>query len=260
MAKEEPIKFLTEKEWQEKIGIFRSYLSKPNESVWDLSDLMWGRDRYEHIVETPPSKNPANEKFYNRTEFGHWRLKPEWRTLLDKPDRYARIPIHVDPTYEWCVVDGGVFRREYRLWEPQRLCNSCCADQKVVDDVLRVINTPGISDTRKLTSTVNGHFRAVYLKQEEENWKSLRASDEGEWWCKMYADVNWEQHKQKVLRFWDESVHLVAGCLLHHFQVWPEAWMDKLFNSEAVEEEMFEAKRKLEHIKSGGMVYEFDDF
>ena len=258
MSKEQPFKPWNEKEWQDKIGIFRSFLSKPNESVWDLSDLWWGRDRYEHIVEVTPNTNKENEKFYLRTEFGHWRLRPEWRTLLDRPDRYARMPIHIDPTYEWCNSDGGVMRREYRLWEPQRLLNSCTASQAIVDDVLRVINAVGISDTRKLTSTVNGHFRANFLKQEEGEWKSLRMSDEGEWWCKMYAEVNWEQHKQKVLRFWEDSVHLVAGCLLHNFQVWPESWLDKLFDSEAVEEEMFEAKRKLAHIRSGGMIYEFD--
>lgn len=251
--------WMTEKEWQEKIGIFRSYLKKPNESVWELADLKYGRDDYASIKEVPPNKNKENEKYYDRTAFGHWRLKPDWRSLLERPDPWAGIPIHVDPTYEWALEDGGVIRREYILWQPHRLLTSVCCPGPVVDGILAVINQSGMADTRPLTKAINTHFRTIFMPTEEKAWKSLRLSEDGEWWVKNFAEVSWEQHKQKTLNYWDETVHLVAGCLLHHFQVWPECWMNHLHGSQAIEDLFADAKFKIELRKAGGLDFEFAD-
>lgn len=244
-----------EKEWDMHIGIQRSFLRKPNAGEWELSKIVFGRDDYDVLFTTTPEKYPENEKFYFRTDTGHWRMRPNWRTFLSPADPYAKIPIHIDPRFEWVLTDGGIHRKDYVMWEPQDMLNSFMVPGAVIDDMIRTINCTGMPDTRPLSKSVKSHIRTEFIPAMETTWKEKRASS---WWNETYLPVTWEQHRQRMNDFIDDTAHLIAGCLLHHFQVWPDAWLHLLFDNKAVQELFSASNERDARVKSGKLTFDFE--
>lgn len=230
-----------EREFQMKIGIQRSFLNPPNSSVWEISKLMFGRSDYDYLFKTNPEDHPENERFYFRTDTGHWRLKPTWRTFLTPPDRYARIPIYIEPAYTWTKQDGGITRCDYVLYDPQAMQNSFLCNGPVLDNMVRVINAPGMADTRPLSKAVKTHIKTIFLPAMEQGWKEQRNTDA---WDMNFLPVTWDEHRQRINDLLDETCHLISGALLHNFQVWLDVWMPFLFNCPVVEELFAAAKEK----------------
>lgn len=245
-----------EKEWQMHVGIQRQFLKPPNESVWDLAELRFGRSQYEDLFSGKWRK--SHPHLYEETELGHLRVKRGWQKLLEPPDPYACCLLCHDPTWQWSVEDGGVFRKPYELWNPMRLMNSFLSKgSKIVDEVVRIMGEAGLPDTRKLSKTINVHIRTVYLPGEEERWKEQRADQET--WSKFYKPVTWEEHKLKVYRFIEDTAHLIGGACLHHFQVHGDLWRDLLFDCAVLEEQLFDAKLQLERRRLGEMNFDFPE-
>lgn len=223
-------------EWQEHLNIQRQFLTPPNESEWDLSQLRFGKRDYCDITTITPAMNPANEPYWQKykTAFGKgsWRLRPDWQAYLPTPDKYAMKLIHLDPSFDWCVSDGGIARNYYQLWNPTELFASMFGAGLILDIMLKVFSEDLI-DTRPLTQEINYHFRSVHLPAYQDQWLCKREDSQ---WNKWFLPITWDQHKTKATRIFEDSAYLVSGCMLNHMQVWNEEWFPYIIQSPAINE------------------------
>lgn len=243
--------------WNRHLGITRQVLKPPNESEWDIGRLRWGRSLYEEITKANPNKNPANEKYYERvgSSLQHWRLKRGWQQLLTPPDPRALVPLHHDPTWEWCIEDGGIYRQWYALWSPQTLWEGLFNDPEVLDQVIRVMHAPGMFDTRPLSLAINIHFRTVYLPAYEEHFKATRSDEHN--WERWFLPITWEQHKLKALRYFEDAAPIIGGCMVHHYQVWTDDWLPKLIGLPAIEEMYMDVEEEIKRKERGDLLLDF---
>lgn len=195
---------------------FHNYLTPPNEDVIYIRNLRYGRSEYEAERESP-NHNPQNARFFERTRRGSWALRLDWRELVNDP--YALLPMYTDPTREW--VEKPTFRTlipEYHIYCPDQLQQMLIEDSRVASFLIQTHRKRTDSRLRlQFQSYLQRFFKEKYMPWDRANSSGLQHN------C-----PSREAHEKKACRFWDNYVDRIVGCLLNHFQVEAEMWLDTL--------------------------------
>lgn len=209
-------------------------LPPPNDGASHLTELQFGKERYEHLRYYPPTSklaHPHATTYWVEVDHGHWKLRPDWRVYLQPSDPWALLPIYLDPSPEWVLDadDNPLWRlNAYPLWDPTLFQNMALLYPPVIKEVVRVAMRPhgphlNANDFSPLYAAVRSFFRNDY----REAYLTLRRKDleaKADIYQARYRLPTEEQHWRKACILFDHAALRIAEFLVRHYDLYEDEW------------------------------------
>lgn len=182
---------------------YRHYmLPPPNEYVFDLADLQFGRRDY-YVRDLPE---------YGWTSY----RRPEgWREVVG--DRWAMYVIHEDFTSSIGMPTASVY-------DPWLLQDMLIKHPEVVRAVKSIADT-GFKRVafKTLNQLVSRFFRSAYRMAYQERmgqpdkWSSYARG--------AYSTADWDVRWKQACAQFDQSISIIAEFIVRHYTVYPDEWV-----------------------------------